>query len=51
MEQGLEAEGAKSTTMTLVRNGPLASRAYQIEMFEASLQGNTIVVVRRLQFV
>jgi hypothetical protein len=41
----LEVDTAEPKMATQVTDSPFVSRAYQIEMFEASLHGNTIVVV------
>ena len=40
-----EVDAAERTMATQITDSPLVSRAYQIEMFETSLRGNTIVVV------
>jgi hypothetical protein len=48
MERKPEVDDIGRTMATQVADSSLVSRAYQIEMFEASLHGNTIVVVCQL---
>jgi hypothetical protein len=45
MQQKLDDDAAERAMATQATGSSLVSRAYQIEMFEASLRENTIVVV------